>query len=177
MHAVRLILISVCSALLLGCASFSAPHIAQPHELNSPPPITGNNGNYMSPYTSDGVMAEWVNNATNASTGSSLGSLAGGEAGRRMASNIPFFGQMIGESVGSSVGRSAALSMAGGQDFIRDSSDLSFNNLDDMAVWLYVHHSEHPHYQDALGAAFAIYPDLQDRYQPALIRASAHTAN
>jgi hypothetical protein len=41
-----------------------------------------------------------------------------------------------------------------------------------MAVYLYVKHSSHEHYQDALKASFGIYPEFEQRYYVALANAS-----
>jgi hypothetical protein len=57
-------------------------------------------------------------------------------------------------------------------DFICNSSDLSFNSPDDMAIYLYVKHSSHEHYQNALKASFGIYPEFEQRYHIALANAS-----
>lgn len=157
---------------VLGCAA-PQPYMAQPSELQAPQPIAGNSGAYMSPYTTDSVLAEWVDKAVNAKTGAAVGGTAGAYAGQKLAENIPFFGSMLGQKVGESAGRAVAIKMSGGEELIKSSSDLSFNNLDEMSVWLYVTHSGHEHYQAALDATFAIYPELQQTYYGALIRASA----
>lgn len=45
--------------------------------------IQGNDGRYLSRYTSDGVVAEWVNKAINNRMGSATGSAVGGHGRRR----------------------------------------------------------------------------------------------
>ncbi|MDT7526084.1 hypothetical protein NOG12_08350 [Pseudidiomarina sp. GXY010] len=166
------LLVAVCLSLLLTACAMG-PQLAQPNQLRSPTPIQDNSGSYMSPYTSDGVLAEWVNNARNAEMGSSIGGMAGAYAGQKLAENIPFFGGMLGQAVGESIGREVALEMAGGEEVIRGSSDISFNSLQDLAVWMYVNHSSHPHYQDALNSVMSIYPEMKTNYMQYLYNASA----
>lgn len=159
---------------LTACAS--QPYMAQPSELTAPPAIMDNSGEFMSPYTSDGVIAGWVEKAVNAKAGAAIGGMAGAYAGQKLAENVPFIGGWLGESVGKTLGREVALKMSGGEEFIKSTSDVSFNNLSDMSVWLYVNYSGNEHYQSALDATFAIYPDLQQIYYQALLNASAGVA-
>jgi hypothetical protein len=168
---------AVIGALLFvsGCATFSGPQLAAPAQLAAvaPQPIYGNTGSYMCPYTEDGVVADWVDKAINAKLGAAIGSQAGAYAGRKALENVPFFGGMLGQRVGDAAGRAIAIQASGGWDHIRATSDLSFNSLDDMAVYLYVHHSAHPHFQKVLDATYEIYPDFREAYMPALYRASS----
>ncbi len=171
MNNIKIALVASLALFLSACSM--TPQMAAPHELTAPPAIEGNQGEYMSPYTSDGVLAEWVDNAINAEMGASIGGMAGAYAGQKLAENIPFIGGWIGQEVGNSVGREIAIEMSGGEEFIRSSSDLSFNSLEDLALWMYVNHSTHPHYQDALESTFSIYPDLKTVYNQTLYAASA----
>lgn len=173
MKTIQLIIMVSLSFILSACAM--GPNLAQPSELQafSPTPIYDNSGRFMSPYTSDGVLAEWVNNARNAEMGSAIGGMAGAYAGQKLAENIPFFGGWLGQEIGSTVGREVALEMAGGEEVLRGTSDISFNSLEELSVWMYVTHSNHQHYQDALESAMSIYPELRDIYHQALLSASA----
>ncbi|MCH1930408.1 hypothetical protein L9G16_09470 [Shewanella sp. A25] len=166
----KFVFISVFVLFMSGCAM--QPQIAAPNQLIAPQPIEGNTGEFMSPFTSDGVMTEWVDKAVNADMGATIGGLAGAYAGQKLAEQIPFVGGWIGSEIGNSVGREVAIEMSGGEELIKSSSDLSFNNLADLAVWMYVTHSTNPHYQDALESAQAIYPDLKTIYGQALYEAS-----
>ena len=78
----------------------------------------------------------------------------------------------MGKKVGAMAGRSIALQSIGGETFIRSSTDLSFNSLSDMAVYIYVNYSANPDYQKVLEATYAIYPEFQTAYLPALQSAS-----
>lgn len=175
MNKIKLLLVASVAVLLTACAAMG-PQIAQPHQLTAPMPIQGNAGQFMSPYTTDGVLAEWVNNAVNAEMGGAIGGMAGAYAGQKLAENIPFFGGMIGQQVGNALGREVALEMAGGEEVLRGTSDISFNTLEELSVWMYVTHSAHPHYADALESAMSIYPELKQVYYVALQQASAGVA-
>ncbi|RWU13048.1 hypothetical protein EGC76_02185 [Pseudidiomarina gelatinasegens] len=170
MNNIKLAIVAILALFLSACAM--GPQLAQPYQLTAPPAIEGNSGQYMSPYTSDGVLAEWVNNARNADMGSAIGGMAGAYAGQKLAENIPFIGGWLGQEIGETVGREVALEMAGGEEIIRGTSDISFNSLEELSVWMYVTHSAHPHYQDALESAMSIYPELKTVYSQALYTAS-----
>lgn len=169
----RHVLLAAVLPLIVTSCAMEAPYMAPPTALVAPQPAAGNSGAYMSPYTTDGVLAEWVDKSVNAKAGAAIGGAVGSYAGQKLMENIPLFGGMLGQSVGESMGRAAAVEMAGGEEMIKNSSDVSFNDLSQMAVWLYVNHSSHPHYQDALDATMAIYPELQQIYYQALLNASA----
>ncbi len=131
--------------------------------------IEGTSGNFMSPYTSDGVTAEWVNKAINANIGSTVGSGVGAAAGAYAAEqaldSVPFggfIGGMIGSSLGKSVGRDAAIEASGGWDYIRSTSDQSFRSLADMARYLTLTYGNEPTFNEAMAAAAQVYPELSD---------------
>jgi hypothetical protein len=155
--------------LLAGCAG---KQIAKPYEMTAPKPMPNNSGEYMCPYTSDGVMAEWTDQAVNAAMGATIGKTAGAYAGQKALEQIPIVGGFIGSKVGECAGRAIAIKSCGGWEQIKKTSDLSFNDLDKMSVYLYVEHSDHEHYDEALKATYEIYPDLKDRYWAALKEAS-----
>ena len=167
----RFMLIIAFAGFLTGCA---AQQISKPDQMVAPKPILGNSGKYMCPYTQDGVMAEWTDKAINAKIGSKVGAMTGTYTGQKAFEKVPFVGGVIGSHVGEAVGRKVAIESAGGMDYIKKKSDLSFNDIGDMSVYLYVKHSNHPHYQNALDAAMEIYPELKKEYYPAIQKASSH---
>ena len=126
-----------------------------------PEPIYGNTGKYMSPFTEDGTIAPWVEKSMAAAAGAGLGGAVGAYAGQKALEQVPFFGGLLGSMAGKAAGREIALNAAGGWDFIRANSDLSFNSLDDMARYLQAHHASHPQYAEVLKATYEIYPELQ----------------
>ena len=146
--------ISVLLFALVLTACASAPRIAAPNLITAPTPIVGNSGKYMSPYTEDGTVAAWVEKGRNASAGASIGG---------------FLGQAVGESAG----RAIALKMAGGEEFIRANSDISFNSVNDLAVYMYAKNSTHKDFAEALKLTQEIYPELKTTYYQAIINASA----
>jgi hypothetical protein len=164
--------IAVLTLALLLSACATAPHMAAPTALRAPTPIMGTTGKFMSPYTEDGTVALWVEKGRAASAGAGIGGFVGAQAGQKLAENIPFVGGMLGQAVGESAGRAIALKMVGGEEFIRANSDMSFNSVDELAVYMYVKNSSHKDYTDALKLTQDIYPELKTRYAAAIITAS-----
>lgn len=156
-----------------GCAM--GPQLVPPSQLTAPQAILDNTGKYMCPYTTDNVLAEWTDKALNAKMGSALGGTIGSLAGQKALEQVPFIGGMLGKQVGEAVGRKIAIGAAGGEQFIRESSDISFNSIDDMAVYMYVKYSTSEHYNDALKATMEIYPELKNSYGTSLINASRNS--
>ena len=158
----------VLGPILMGCAAMQCP---APTELQAPRPIEGNDGKYMCPYTSDGVVAEWVDKAINARAGAAIGRIGGAYAGQKAMEQVPFLGGWLGQAVGDKVGREVAIKASGGWKFIKKTSDLSFNSVDNMCVYLYVKYSTNEHYQKVLKATYSIYPEMQRRFYAAIQRA------
>lgn len=132
--------------------------------------IEGNGGRYMSPITSDGVAAAWVDKSINASLGSSIGGMAGAYAGQKALEQVPFVGGFLGQKAGAATGRSIALKAVGGEAYLRETSDISFNNINDMAGWLVQNHRSHAKFAEIMKAAGQIYPELTPAYVAALRR-------
>lgn len=166
------LLLGLAMAFALLVSTGCSPHIARPDQLTAPEPIAGNTGKYMSPYTSDEVLAEWVDNAIKASAAAKIGGAVGAYAGAKALEQVPLVGGILGGMVGNKIGKEIAIKCAGGRDFICQSSDLSFNDVNEMAVYLYVKHSTSEHYKDALKATSSIYPEFKDHYYSALVKAS-----
>ncbi len=129
-----------------------------------------NQGQYLSPYTSDDVLAEWVNSAINANIGSTLGTgvgaAAGAYLGEKALEQVPFVGSFLGGAVGAeigkSVGRETAISASGGWEAIRASSDRSFDDLPSMARYLKAKYGHTGNFADAMNATRQIYPELAE---------------
>lgn len=162
----------VLALMLAGCATVAAPRLAMPTQIVAPKPIIGNTGKYMSPYTEDGTVAAWVEKGRSASAGASIGGFLGAQAGQKVAENIPFVGGLLGQAIGESAGRAIALKMVGGEEFVRANSDLSFNSVEEMAVYMYAKNSGHKDFEEALKLAQEIYPELKTAYYPAILNAS-----
>ena len=129
----------------------------------APKPLEGTGGAFMSPFTSDGVTAEWVTKAMKVQASGDIGGAVGQVAADQLLSNIPFAGLFAGKAT-KALARSAAMKSIGGEAFLRSSSDLSFNTLDDMAKYMYAFHSAHPEYPRIVKATAAIYPDFATAY-------------
>jgi hypothetical protein len=173
-----------------AAAAASAPITAvaargTPDQLASPKAIEGTTGKYMSPFTSDGVTAGWVTKAMGVKASGAVGSMVGSAAGNyaankatnQMASMVPipgmsFLAQRAGKAAGEAAGRGMALQSIGGVEFLKSSTDLSFNSLQDMAIYMYVNHSTHPDYAKIVDATASIYPEFKTAYGPALQTAS-----
>ncbi|GGC74818.1 hypothetical protein [Marinobacter halophilus] len=128
-----------------------------------------NQGKYLSPYTSDDVLAEWVNTVVIVNIGSTMGALAGAAAGGAIAAAADFvpygLGSLLAAAVtaemGKRVGREAAIAATGGWDNIRKSSDQSFDSADAMARYLMAKHGDSATYSEAVRVATDLYPDLR----------------
>jgi len=168
---IRNLTTAVLAFLLAACAANSLK-MAPPEQIAVPEPIQDNSGAYMNPYTEDGVLAQWVDKAINAKMGASAGGVIGAYAGQKAMEHVPFVGGILGQTMGEKMGREIAIQSAGGWDYIKESSDSSFNTVDDLAVYLYGRHSKDNHYQEALEATMEIYPDLRQRYMAAVVEAS-----
>jgi hypothetical protein len=177
------LLVTACIAVVMlasGCATHqSSVASVTPAQLQAiaPQPIEGNSGKFMSPYTTDGVVAEWVDKAVNAKAGSAIGQTVGAYAGAKALEQVPFIGGFLGAKAGKAIGQKIALSAIGGEEFLKSSSDLSFNSVDDLAVYTYVNFGTTEHYGDALKAAMDIYPELKDRNHIAVRNANKLAAN
>ncbi|OJT00792.1 hypothetical protein BEE62_12370 [Marinobacter nauticus] len=128
-----------------------------------------NQGKYISPYTSDDVLAEWVNTVVIVNIGSTMGTLAGAAAGGAIAAAADFVPYGLGSllmaamtaEVGKRVGREAAIAASGGWDNIRASSDQSFDSADAMARYLIAKHGDSATYSEAVRVSTDLYPDLR----------------
>lgn len=152
--------------IISGCAMGPSAPPVTPERLAhmEPVPRQDNLGEFISPITSDGVTAEWVAAAINASMGASIGATVGAFAGEKLMEQIPFVGGFLGSTLGKEVGRKIAIESAGGWDVIRDTSDLSFDNLRDLSLYLYINYGNNENFADVLSAISGIYPDLEQQF-------------
>jgi len=167
----RGVLVGLCFCVAVNLTACVSTKIPDATSVMLPPPIMDNSGEYMCPYTQDDVLAEWTDNAINAKIGAQAGQLAGAYAGQKALEQVPLLGGFLGSMAGEEAGRLIAIEAAGGMEVIVESSDTSFDSLEDMSVYMYGKYSTHEHYQEALDAAMTIYPDLTDTYSSALYNA------
>lgn len=138
--------------------------------LTAPAPLTNQTGAFFLPYTSKGELTGWASKALNAQLGAAVGEKAGEEAGKALASKIPF-GGLLGGTAKSKGKELGAIAAVGGLDYIKSTSDLSFNTLEDFAVYLHVKHANDGEFSKALATAIAIYPALEKGY-PAAVKSA-----
>jgi hypothetical protein len=133
----------------------------------APTPLANNSGKYFVPYNAERQITEWATKTLNTQIGAAIGAKAGEEAGKHLAAKVPFGGLASGlvKKKGKEMGALAAI---GGAEFVKKSSSLSFNNLDDYAVYLHVTHGGSGDFSQALAAAMAIYPELEGRYDSSI---------
>ena len=153
----------------LGCV---ATQVLKPHEIAAPQPLPDNSGEYMCPYTKDDVVAPWCDKAINASIGSTVGKTAGAVVGSQLLKQVPFVGGFLGSYAGEVAGRAIAIEMSGGWEYIKETSDQSFNTVEDLCVWMYATKSNNEHFQEVFKATSDIYPEFAKEYSSALGNAS-----
>jgi hypothetical protein len=109
----------------------------------------------------------------NVGLGASIGATAGAVAGQEALKQIPFVGGLIGGWAGKKIGQKIAIESVGGMDYIKSTSELSFNSSEELALYLYVEYFNGDHYNEAVKSAMALYPELKDDYVKTLVAASA----
>jgi hypothetical protein len=149
-----------------ACASTPTP-LPEPTVLVAPEPRDDSQGKYLSPYTSDDVVAPWVEKGLTANVGKVVGSIAT----QKVLENIPF-ASLFANRAGEAVGRAAALKMVGGMKYMRSTTDISFDELEDMVVYTYVRHSKHVDYPKVVKLVGDIYPEFSKKQYSILSNAT-----
>lgn len=146
---------------------FTAKNQSYAGQVAAPAPAAGTKGKYFLPYTAEGGLTEWATKTFSTQVGAAVGAKAGEEAGKHLAAKVPFGGLASGlmKKKGKEMGAVAAI---GGTEFIRKTSSVSFNSLDDLAVYMHVKHGGRGDYAQALAAAMAVYPSLETGYDTAI---------
>ena len=157
-------------AIITSVVKFTQKYQAATAKVTVPQPLPNNSGKYYLPYDSKGELTAWAQKALGAQVGAAIGGKVGEKAGQQVASQIPvpFAGALVGgfaKKKGKEMGATAAL---GGAEFIKSSSSLSFNSLEDYSVYLNQTHGGGTDYAKALAAAMALYPDLAKKYEPSV---------
>ncbi len=138
--------------------------------LEAPQPIAASTGKYLLPYKANGESTEWANKVFNVAASKIVGEKAGDAAANAVASKIPFGGFASG-LVKKKTKEVTALALLGGPEYIKQTSELSFNSLSDYALYLHVNHSKEAGFQQSLAAAMAIYPELENSYESSIQQA------
>ena len=139
-------------------------------ELDVPEPIEGNEGEFVFPYTESGYLTPWAEKALSAQVGAEVGGRAADSAVSSLASKVPLGGFLAGKAK-SKAKETGAVVAIGGWDFIRENTELSFNSLDDLSVYMHSEFNGEADYEQALAAAMAIYPELERGHERAIDKA------
>ncbi len=139
-------------------------------DLDVPEPLEDNSGKYLFPYTVDGELTEWGSKALTAQVGSEAASMAADKGSQMLAAKVPFGGFLSG-ALKSKAKETGAVMAIGGWEAIRASSEISFNSLKDMSVYMHSEFYGDPDYETALAAATSIYPKLETGHKRAIDKA------
>jgi hypothetical protein len=153
-------------------------------ELQAPTPRDDTQGKFLSPYKSDGELADWANRAINATAGAVVAGAATDKATdtavNQLAAKVPggaLVGGLLKKKAKDKAQEIGAVTAVGGWKYIRKTSDISFDSADELAVYMHATHSSaDADFAKALGAAFSVYPELKDTYEPAVRNAYAYAA-
>ena len=158
---------SLIALLFVACASTPLPEAS---DVVAPKPRNDSSGAYVSPYRADGTLARWAERAL-AGDGVYRGAgMAGVAPGSTRGQQLSPFGTSRTRKQASS----GAVDAAGGWTNIKGTTDLSFEDADALAVYLYARHSEERGYGDVRALVFALYPDVKSAYASAIRRAATH---
>jgi hypothetical protein len=138
-----------------------------------PTPVANKSGKYFAPYTNDGQLAGWAQKAMSAQVGAAIGAKAGEKAGSMAASKIPLAGGLLAMGAKKKGKELGALAAVGGADYIKKSSDASFNSVQELALYMHLKCAANPDYVKAFAATMAVYPDLEKYYESAIKQAYA----
>ena len=127
-------------------------------------PIEGNTGKFLLPFDEAGNTTAWADKALNAQIGAKAGEMVADKAIDSALAKVPFGGFMRGAAKSKAKGTGAILAI-GGWDFIKETTTLSFNRLDDYSIYLHSEYNGLPGYEQALAAAMAIYPKLETSHK------------
>ncbi len=149
-------------------------------EIQIPAHIDGNQGKYLSPYTSDEYFTEWMKSVLEETRDWQVPDLYCREKEANKTYGITTSDvtgvQTRVRQGGSSEGlrkchRFEAGQAAGGWDKVREQSDMSFARVEDFVVYLHAKYGQTVGYPQVLAIVMSIYPELEKRYAGAVMRA------
>ena len=146
---------------MMQAAACAAVVVAWGSQAFAGGPIQGNTGKYMSPFTSDGTTAGWITKSMQVKAAGQIGSMAGQYAGQKAMEQVPLIGGFLGKKAGEKLGREVALKSIGGEEFLRSTSDLSFETPQDLADYVKANFSDRQDLPKILQATYSIYPDVE----------------
>tara|TARA_R110002072_G_scaffold20841_3_gene75169 strand:- start:50592 stop:51212 length:621 start_codon:yes stop_codon:yes gene_type:complete len=127
-------------------------------------PIEGNTGKFLLPFDGGGNPTPWADKALNAQIGALAAEKATDTAISAAVSKVPFGGFMAGAAKDKAKGAGAIVAI-GGWDYIKETSSLSFDRLDDYSIYMHQEFNGLPGYEKALAAAMAVYPKLEKSHK------------
>ncbi len=158
------------AAIVQRLVELNQKYAAYEVELPSPAPAVGVTGKYLLPVGADGSLTEWAQKALQIQVGNIAGEQAGGAAAKGLGSVVPGGGLAGGflKKKGKEAGAVAAL---GGPEFVKKTSSISFDTVEDYAVYLHAKAGKSADYTKAVQAAIALYPDLEKTYSASIAAA------
>jgi len=138
--------------------------------LDVPEPRYDSEGEFLFPYKDDGFITEWAEKSLTAQVGAEAGALVGDAVAGGIASRVPF-GGLAGGLIRGKSKELGSVTALGGWEFIRQTSELSFDNLNEFSVYMHAEFQGLPDYEQALAAAMAIYPTLERSHKRAIDKA------
>jgi hypothetical protein len=150
----RLFVICAAGGLLAGCA------LPKAETLVSPTPTPGGAGKFLNPYCADGTLAPWAERGVGQSRA------AAGVAGFAAAEAISFFVPIseVSTIAENTIKSQAAIGAAGGDKYMKSTSETSFKRRQDFAVYLYATHSKAKNYKKTLALVSEIWPEVWEHY-------------
>lgn len=133
-----------------------------------PTPVAANAGKFYAPYKADGTLTDWAQKALGAQVGAAIGAKAGEKVGSMAASKIPLAGGFLAMGAKKKGKELGALAAVGGTDFMKQSSDVSFNSLAELSTYMHLKFAGNADYVKAFAATLAVYPDLEKTYENAV---------
>jgi len=145
---------------------------AAPAEPMAPAALTDKSGKFFLPFDDKGALTGWANKAVGAQVGAAVGAKAGEKAGSLLAGKVPFAGGLLAAGAKKKGKELGALAAVGGADYVKSSSTLSFNSLEEMSLYMHLNYSAtSTDYVKGLAAAAAIHPELFTTYETAVKKA------
>ncbi len=142
-----------------------------PGQLNVPVPKGVGVGAYASPYTRSGELAIWAQAALDSEEPAGLLGAVRAQNASWWATGVEV---LTGERAALDV-NAATLENAGGWENVRATSDVTFDDVDDLAVYLYAVHGRDARFLRVLKITQDLNPGLAPAYREAIRRAATGT--
>lgn len=146
--------------------------LPEPSQLRVPVPRGPGQGSFVSPFTRSGELTAWAQSALDAADPASfLGSVRAEDASWWSTGVELLTGEREAVDV-----NATTLENAGGWQNVAATSDVTFDNVDDLAVYLYATHGRDARFLRALKVTQDLTPGLAPAYREAIRAAAIETA-